>query len=107
MLGFAALLGIQASVYAGNGFDPSLTAEHPKLRGLIAIQNRATPEMMKVPGVLGTAIGLNDDGDAALVIYVDCNAPSAGHLPPVIEGVPVKEEQTEKFVAFVSHTASQ
>lgn len=84
--------------------------DHPRVRVVTVVQNAVTPDMMKVPGVLGTAVGLDAAGAPALVIYVDQNAPSKAELvrglPPQIRGVGVKVEMTDKFRAF-ANTAKQ
>jgi hypothetical protein len=62
-------------------------------------------------GVLGTAVGRHESGKAVLVVYVDRDSPNRNELinafPPDIRGIPVKLEETDKFVAFASYTAKQ
>lgn len=105
-----------------------LTLNHPDVRAVVALQNSLTTGLMKLPGVLGTAVGLDDSGQtAALVVYVDQDSPLRADiirgLPPQLRGIGVKVELTEKFRAFagkgpgagggggggggVSHTALQ
>jgi len=97
---------------------------HASVRAVMALQNKVTLDLMKTRGVLGTAVGLDQNGAAALVIYVDQNDANArAFQAPVGAGVPVKVELTDKFRAFgkpagkpgggggtttpVSHTARQ
>ena len=108
-LAFAAITQITA--LAGPGPQVLLDLDHPSARAVMAIQKRVTREMMQLPPVLGTAVGLDDSGNAALIVYVD-NGHSAmaeivEGLPADIDGVPVKAEPTDKFVAFAAHTAKQ
>ena len=117
----AACLGIQVIAQAGDVPAGLLTTDHPNVKAVIAVQNAITPDMMKLPGVLGTAVGLDDNGTAALVIYVDLGAPTRNEIIrglARIRGVGVKVELTDKFRAFagkppggggggVSHTAIQ
>jgi hypothetical protein len=125
-LAIAACVGIQANAQTGTGL---LTTDHASVKAVMAVQKDLTPDMMKLPGVLGTAVGLNDAGQTALVIYVDRDAPTRADivriLPPQLRGVGVQVELTEKFRAFgkppgtpgggngggggggVSHTAKQ
>ena len=116
-------LGIQANAQVGGPPAELLTLNHPRAQAVMAVQKAVTTEMMKLPGVLGTAVGLDDSGPTALVIYVDQDSPSRADivrgLPPQIRGIGVKVELTEKFRAFrgkppgggggsgVSHTAFQ
>jgi len=123
-LAVAACLGIQVNAQTGDVPAGLLTTDHPSVKAVMAVQKGITPDMMKLPGVLGTAVGLADSGQAALVIYVDQDSPSRAEivraLPPQIRGVGVKVELTDKFRAFrgkppgaggggggVSHTAIQ
>ena len=103
-------LGIQAIAQAGDAPKKLLTLDHPQVKSVIAVQKAMTPDMMKLPGVLGTAVGLDNAGKAVLVIYVDRDAPTRAQiisgLPPQIRGIGVKVEVTDKFVAF-GNTAKQ
>ena len=122
VLAVVAGLGIQSTTHAAG----LLTLDHPNVRAVVAVQNTLTTDLMKLPGVLGTAVGLDDSEQAALVIYVDQDSPSRADiirgLPPQVRGIGVKVELTEKFRAFagkppgaggggggggVSHTAKQ
>jgi hypothetical protein len=120
VLAVVAGLGIQSTTHAAG----LLTLDHPNVRAVVAVQNTLTTDLMKLPGVLGTAVGLDDSGQMALVIYVDQDSPSRADiirgLPPQVRGIGMKAELTEKFRAFagkppgaggggggVSHTAKQ
>jgi hypothetical protein len=125
VLAVMAGLGIQSTTHAAG----LLTLDHPNVRAVVAVQNTLTAGLMTLPGVLGTAVGLDDSGETALVIYVDQDSPSRADivrgLPPQIRGIGVNVELTEKFRAFggkppgtpggggggggggVSHTAKQ
>ncbi len=123
-LAVAACLGIQVNAQTGDVPAGLLTTDHPNVKAVMAVQKAITPAMMNLAGVLGTAVGLDDAGQTALVIYVDREAPTRADivrgLPPQIRGVGVKVELTDKFRAFrgkppgaggggggVSHTAIQ
>ena len=100
-----------------------LDQTHANVRAVMAVQGEVTPGLMSTDGILGTAVGLDDKGQPALVVYVDKEHPSMSavvqSLPPQMRGVGVKIELTEKFRAFrgkpggggggttVSHTAKQ
>ncbi|PYI87166.1 MAG: hypothetical protein DME26_07015 [Verrucomicrobia bacterium] len=45
---------------------PPLDLNHAKVKGVIAVQQAVTAELMSWQGVLGTAVGLNDAGEPAL-----------------------------------------
>jgi len=82
---------------------------HASVKAVVAVQDRVTPDLMKLEGILGTAVGVDGD-QLALLIYVDKDAPGRDEivrsLPPELRGVRVKVEQTEKFEAF-GNTAKQ
>jgi len=109
-LAIAACLGIQASAQQGNGPRGLLSTDHPNVKAVMAVQRDLTPDMMKLPGVLGTAVGLDDSGQTALVIYVDRDSPSRadiiGGLPSQIRGIGVKAKLTDKFVALAGRPGS-
>jgi hypothetical protein len=106
----AGVLGIESNAQA-QGVADELTLDHPQVKAVIAVQQKVTADMMKLPGVLGTAVGLNDAGQTALLIYVDRDAPSRADivraLPAQIRGIGVKAELSDKFRAFAAHTAKQ
>jgi hypothetical protein len=56
---------------------------------------------MFTPGVIGAGIGPSgrDDGEAAIVVYVNKDAPNRAPLPDSIEGIPVTVILTDEFVA--------
>src|SRR5207248_2385344 len=85
--------------------DPSILDEtHASVRAVMALQGEVTPDLMKTPDVLGTAIGLDAKGSPALVVFVDRDGSSMADvvraLPPQMRGIAVKAEVTDKFRAF-------
>ena len=63
-------------------------------------QNRH--DLMSRPGVLGVGVGASDTDSqqAAVVVYVDKTAAARPELSTHIDGVPVKVQLTDPFVAF-------
>lgn len=57
--------------------------------------------IMFQPGVMGTGIGASGrtDGEAAIVVYVNKDAPQKPFLPDAIEGIPVTVIETDLFIA--------
>jgi hypothetical protein len=99
-----------------------LDSTHASVRAVMTVQSGVTPSLITLPEILGTAVGFDEKGAPALVIYVDRDAKGAADvvraLPPQIKGVAVRVELTDKFRAFVgkpgsgsgtgiSHTAKQ
>jgi hypothetical protein len=96
-----------------------LDETHAHVRAVLALQGEVTQDLMQSEVILGTAVGLDDSGAPALVVYVDREHGSAADvvrsLPPQLRGIGVKAELTDKFRAVrgrpnrggVSHTAVQ
>jgi hypothetical protein len=82
------------------------------LRPVIAVQDRHTRDLMKIPGVVAVGTGLDDRGKAAIHVYTESKM-APGKLPELIEGVRVIEKVSGKIYAMkgggggVSHTAQQ
>src|SRR6266576_6912572 len=89
-LAITTALGLQTTARS-QGVPQELTLDHPQVKAVIAVQKSVTAELMKqLPELLGTAVGLDDHGAAAMVIYVDQDSPSRAEimrsLPPQIRG---------------------
>src|SRR5262245_49618543 len=91
ILALLAGLAVPLAARAGDSAAGPLTTDHPSVKAVIAVQKDLTTDLMKVPGVLGTAVGLGNSGDAALVVYVDLDSPNRADivraLPPQLRGV--------------------
>src|SRR5215510_8741885 len=91
--GISAVASMALACTALAGPGAILDKNHASVRAVIAVQNKVTHEMMKEPEILGTAAGLDANGAASLVIFVDKNAKNAGTvlaaLPADLGGVPV------------------
>ena len=121
---FRASLAIAAVAVAGlaSAAPPAgvLDHTHASIRAVMAVQGEVTPALMEVEGILGTAVGLDETDQPALVVYVDRDGGSVAEivraLPPQIRGTVLKVELTDKFRALarkspggggVSHTDKQ
>src|SRR5205085_894879 len=69
-----------ANVSLGGTPGGVLDHTHAKVRSVISLQHLITPEVLKWPDVLGTAVGLHDDGEPDLVVYVDRDGLSKGDV---------------------------
>jgi hypothetical protein len=101
---FVAALALGASTFSINAAaTPDLLDDtHANVRAVIALQDKVTRDLLKTQGVVGTAVGLDDNGAPSLLIYVDKDdANSASIHAPNGGNIPVKIELTEKFRAFV------
>jgi len=67
------------------------------VRAAIAAQQRHTPALLKIPGVVGTAVGLLPGGQVGVRIFVlHSGVPG---LPAMLDDVPARAEVTGRFVA--------
>ena len=102
--GACGLLMPFAAFSASNG---ELALSSPQVQTAIAAQNSVTPQLMQRAGILGTAVGANDDGTTNVKIFVDRDIENVqsvmSALPTQINGVPVKVELTDKFVSAIGH----
>jgi hypothetical protein len=75
----------------------------------MAVQQDVTAGWMRQPEILGTAVGINDSGNTALLVYVDQDSSNAGeavrNLPRNIRGVEVQVQLTDKFRAVAQPSA--
>lgn len=67
-----------------------------------AVRDRHEDELMKIPGAVGTAIGISDQPDKpAIEVYVKKMTPQAqAAAPKEVEGVPVKLIENGGFIAY-------
>jgi len=70
----------------------------PGLKRAIEAQEAHTNSLLTIPGVVGTAVGLQADGAPVVKIYTE-SANVAG-LPKKLDGVPVLVQATGKIVAL-------
>ena len=70
----------------------------PGLERAIEVQEEHNPQLLSIPGVVGTAVGLTADSNAAIKIYTE-RAGVAG-LPDSLDGIPVVVEVTGKLFAL-------
>jgi hypothetical protein len=84
-----------------------LNAAHPSVRAAAAVQGEVTESWMRQPEVLGTAVGLDNNGRPALIVYVDRASPRAAEvargLPEDIQGIAVQTRLTDRFRAMRRH----
>src|SRR5262249_51565853 len=72
---FAAAAFVYASISAyGIPGIPLLDDARPAVRAVMSVQEEATPSLMEQPEILGTAVGVADDGNPVLKIYVNRKA---------------------------------
>ncbi|NIO03133.1 MAG: hypothetical protein GTN74_00570 [Proteobacteria bacterium] len=75
-----------------------LGGEDSRIRAVMDVQERHTDDLMAEPGVVGTATGLTDAGNPAILVFAESfHAAQAAIIPARIEGVPVVVRITGKI----------
>src|SRR4029450_492043 len=74
------------------------------VRAAISVQDEATPSLMQQSEILGPAVGVADDGNPVLKVYVNREATDVGrtirNLPGQIRGTPVQVELMDEIRAM-------
>jgi len=86
-------------ISAQQGSPAVLDKTDPQIQAVIAIQNRNTARLMKIPDVVGTATGLTEDNRPAVIVFAR-KAVGAGRIPEKIDNVPVIVKITGEFHAL-------
>ena len=74
----------------------------PDIGAAIAAQRRHTPGLMRIAGVVGTAVGLDSSGQAVVRVFLSRSG-IAG-LPAAVDGVPVRQTVSGLLMAFSDPT---
>jgi hypothetical protein len=93
--------------------DIVLTKDHPQIRAAINIQEKHTADLMKIQDVIGTAVGLTEDGRPCILVLtktdIKTNALMKGMknpLPETLDNTPVQIMVTGEIKAFKSTTTT-
>ena len=65
----------------------------------IAAQEAHNDQLLSTPGVAGTGVGLDADGNAVVVVYLE-HGNAAANVPDVLDDVPVRKVVTGRFNAY-------
>jgi len=88
----------------------NLNLDNPAIKAAIQVQEQHTASLMADKNIIGTAVGLDDNGNPAILILAIASA-SAEKAPAVLDGYPVKVILTDPIVAMnttaVSHKSKQ
>jgi len=102
----AALLAVSALYWTGCGQDgtngpltapgrsditTNLSMSNPQVQAVMAVQDRHTPDLMADPNVVGTATGLNDQGQVVIKVYL-AKAADRSLYPVSLDGIQVETE---------------
>jgi len=82
---------------------PRLTSLQGALAGVMQVQGRHTPQLLRVPGVVGTATGIDPSGHAVVVVLT--RSTDVTGIPGVLENVPVNVRVTGEIRALTATLA--
>lgn len=74
-----------------------LSKSNPQIQMVMAAQDRHTPSLMKDPLVTGTATGLTENGEPAIIVYLESDHGGKA-VPESIEGIPVRKVVSGKIM---------
>src|SRR4030095_520343 len=101
---YTACIGIAYSVLWAAPPAGILDHTHASVKAVMALQSAVTPDLMKWPDVLGSAVGLDDAGQPALIVFVNRDGASQADvvrgLPAALRGIAVRAELSDTFRAF-------
>ena len=80
-----------------------LDKDHPVIQAAISVQERHHDRLMGIPEAFGTAIGFNEAGRLAILVFTkDIVGP--GVVPEILEGLPVHVKVTGEIFAMKDHS---
>lgn len=92
----------EAMIIEGMEGEDSLPAvldrENPEIKAVMAIQEHYSRALFALPDVVGTATGLNEQGNPAVVVFT--KGIGAKGVPGHLQGVPVVVKMTGEFYAY-------
>lgn len=104
LLGLLAVAAGLASSANAQMSDQALTMANPRVKEIIPVQNRVTGDLMKLPEILGTAVGQADDGEISLLVFVNTQKGNPSEvmraLPHALHGVRVVGRLTDPIIAL-------
>jgi hypothetical protein len=81
-----------------------LDETHAAVRAVMAVQADVTPDLIRQPEILGTAVGIDGRDTPVLTIYINRDLANAGevvrNLPRAYRGVPVQVQLTDEIQAM-------
>ena len=82
-----------------------LGLDRQDMQSVLAVHRRRSEELLRIPGVVGTAVGLLPNGKLSLRVLLARHGVTG--LPSVLDGVPVIAQVTAMLVAFSDPTKRQ
>ncbi len=93
-LAMVALLGCEREAALPSSEESGRKAVQP----IRDVQEKHTPALMQVPGVVGTAVGALDDGTPYIAVFVEeRTAEIDAQIPTELEGHPVRVRVSGEF----------
>src|SRR5437773_7838031 len=103
LIAFGLLAAAACSDQTTNPTAPRLTPLQSVLASVMQVQDRHTPQLLRLSGVVGTAAGLDPAGRP--VIFVLTKSGDLTGIPGVLENIPVTVRVTGEFQALTAAVA--
>src|SRR5205809_1176597 len=100
LIAFGLLAAAACSDLTTNPTAPRLTPLQSVLASVMQVQDRHTPQLLRLSGVVGTAAGLDPAGRP--VIFVLTKSGDLTGIPGVLENIPVTVRVTGEFQALTA-----
>ncbi|HSR43391.1 MAG TPA: hypothetical protein VLL48_14485, partial [Longimicrobiales bacterium] len=90
------------------GPDPGLEGLQvsPDIEGAITAQQRHTPALLGMSGVVGTAVARSPDGEPRVLLYLESPNATAVY-PSRVDGIPVEVVVSGRLMAIADRTAKE
>jgi hypothetical protein len=90
-----------AEAKSGGNRASSANPESAEVAAAAATKNRYDEQLMQLPGVVGTAVGLSADGRLVIKIYVEKDtAEVRKSIPAKLDSIPLEVEETGPITAY-------
>jgi hypothetical protein len=93
----ACLVLLTPAAFAAGPPGEILNARNPRVQEVMTIQDQFMPVLLRIPGALATATGVNAAGELPVKVYTEW--PAVAGVPPMLQGIPVDVEVSGRFVA--------
>jgi len=97
-IGVIFAIGLIGTTNETGGAPAVLSKDNPAVRVVMKAQDRHSAKLMSIKGVVGTATGLTQDGELAIIVYTKSDISRA--IPNKLDNVPVRVKVTGEIFAL-------
>jgi len=97
-IGVIFAIGLIGTTNETGGAPAVLSKDNPAVRVVMKAQDRHSAKLMSIKGVVGTATGLTQDGELAIIVYTKSDISRA--IPNRLDNIPVRVKVTGEIFAL-------